>query len=106
METLSSSVASEVAMAEPAKGSFLPRIVVERQLELARLGEQELMLRFTAYWVALTLRYGPGMTPRKLLLLLAEQSKISDAAWYEKTSPELRRLIREAGIDLETLEGL
>lgn len=103
METIGEDVRGEVALAQPAFGTFLPQLVVDAQVELARLPHAELAKRFADIVVAMTLRHGPSATPKKMLTKFCGTYKISDEAWYERTGPELRRVIRAHGVELHEL---
>lgn len=87
-------------------GTYLPLLIVESQTELGQLPDFEVTKRLADLVVHVALRRGLGMTPRKLLAEMLEGYPISDGAWFEKVAPELRRVLRGAGIDVVKLQPL
>lgn len=100
MGTLDETV-SEVTDTLKAKatvqGTYLPVLVVEAQTALAKLSDYQATKALADLIVHVSLRRGPSMTPRRLLAELLERYPISDASFYERVGPELRRVLAEAG---------
>jgi hypothetical protein len=86
-------------------GSWLPRSLVEQQVELAPLGLHELGQRMAVLVIAAALR-DPESTPRSVLEDLltheaASDEAFSDETWREEFGPELRRVLAGRGVELE-----
>lgn len=100
MEPLTDTVAEvtdTLKSRQAAKGTYLPVLIVESQLELAGLSDYMATKRLADLIVHVTLRRGPSMTPRRLLAELLDRYPISDQSWYEKVGPELRRILAAEG---------
>jgi hypothetical protein len=86
-------------------GSWLPRSLVDQQVELAPLGVHELGQRMAVLVMAAALR-DPEATPRSVLEDLltheaASDEAFSDETWREEFAPELRRVLAARGVELE-----
>lgn len=100
MGTLADNVRLEAALLEPAAGTHLPKLHVEAQLRFAERSEFELLQELAHLVVAVALRK-PSTTPKELLKSMHDNYRISDEVWYERVSPELRRVLASNGFIFE-----
>lgn len=92
-------LAPELERLNTEEGSYLPKTIVDRQAELARMSAVGLAREMADMTIAAALR-GVGNTPMKVLRELLDNYKISDEDWRERVGPELRRVLRVRGIEI------
>lgn len=94
-------VERELKLRTPAEGTYLPIALVERQVRLAARSHTDLTALLADVVIACALRMKQPTSPKKLLEDTAAKYPMGDDSWFEKVRPELLKVLRGQGIDVD-----